>query len=79
MTTRADDVPAHDVPDPDHLDQLTPAVPDPGDSTDDGVLVTLPQRWDVDPTDTVEQATPVELDEDAYPHQGEVDLTDLPG
>jgi hypothetical protein len=77
MTTRADD-----VPEPDHLDQLTLAVPDPDhgaiDSTaDDEVAVNL-QRWDADPTDIAEQTTPVALDEDAYPHQAEADLTDLP-
>jgi hypothetical protein len=42
-------------------------------------MVNLPQRWDADPTDIAKQTTPVELDDDAYPHQVEPDLTDLPG
>lgn len=74
MTTRADDVPEHD-----HLDQLTPAVPDPGGTAEGDGVVNLPQRWDADPTDIAEQTTPVELDDDAYPHRVEADLTDLPG
>lgn len=74
MTTRPDDVPEHD-----HLDQLTPTVHDPDDTTPGEVTAPTTERWDADPTDLAEQATPVELDEDAYPHQGEADLTDLPG
>ncbi len=66
MTTRPDDVPERD-----HLDQLTPASPDPADTTPREVTTPTNDRWDADPADPAEQATPVELDDDAYPHHAE--------
>lgn len=74
MTTRADDVPEHD-----HLEQLIPATPDPDVTASDDAVAPLPDRWDADPTDAHEQATPVELDDDAYPHQTQADDAALPG
>jgi MerR family transcriptional regulator/heat shock protein HspR len=74
MTTHADD-----VPEADHLDQLTPTAPDPDDATTGESVKTLTDRWDADATDLLEQATPVDVDDDAYPHHTEADDTDLPG
>jgi len=34
-------------------------------------------RWDADPTDIQEQASPVEVDDEAYPHQAEAHDSDL--
>lgn len=72
MTTRADDVPEHD-----RIDQLTPAVPEPGVTDPSDVATSLTDRWDADPTDIAEQATAIELDDDAHPHQSEADQTEL--
>ncbi len=76
MTTRTDHVPEHD-----RLDQLTPADPDPDpDAAAPDEVVTPPtDRWGADPTDIAEQATPVALDDDAYPHNTETGDLDLPG
>ncbi len=46
-------------------------VSDPGDTTP-----TPSDRWDADPTDVAEQTTPVELDDDAYPHETHTDNKD---
>lgn len=75
MTTRTDDVPEHD-----RLDQLTPVDPDlDTDAAAPDEMATPPtDRWDADPTDIAEQATPVALDDDAYPHAEASDADILP-
>ena len=73
MTTHGDDVPEADL-----LDQLTPTAPEVDDTAGDEPVVLSP-RWDADPTDAHEQATPVDLDDDAYPHHNETNPIDHPG